>query len=267
MSTHNEEDYILAHSWAESHPGIVMKLLCSNKSSMGCKAGRHDAEVWEELLQPYNIALFVRVDDDIVYIERGAVAHLVAHKLFHKNQLFKLHGIAIGNIVNHCQLPFLHEAMGAFKPPTSHGFGYYDDSWTNSKLAYAQHLAFLDHQEAGTTYKYHYHTWDMNTCPCQKGQPKLDICASGWYRWCMNSFVIGGQTLAGASVGIAPDKRDESWISAYLPQKYGVHSESVGKALAVHFTYGQQRKSKFAPLESLLSRYEEISSKVQPANQ
>jgi len=261
MSTSTEEDFDLGQNWATSYPEVV-KLLCSKNSPMGCKAGRHDAEVWEKLVQPYANTLFVRVDDDIVYIERGAIAHLVAHKLFHKNQLFKLHGTATGNIVNHCQLPFLHEAMGAFKSPMSEVFGYYDASWTKSNLAYEQHMAFLQHYDAGTTYKYHYGTWDMNRCACQKGQPKLDVCASGWYRWCINFFVVGGQTLVNATVGIAPDKREESWISAYLPQKHGVHSESVGKALAVHFSYQQQRHSKFTPLEDLLPKYQQISSKV-----
>ena len=260
MSTSTEADFTIGESWVKEHPQTI-QLLCS-RTAKGCKAGRHDAEVWEELLQPYPDTLFVRVDDDIVFMEKGAVAHLVAHKLFHHNPAFQLHGIALGNIVNHCQLPYLHETIGAFETNRRLGhFGYYDSSWTNSSLAYAQHISFLSNYDAGTLQKYHFPTWDMNRCACERGQHGLSICNAGWYRWCMNFFVVGGLTLRDESVGVAPDKREESWISAYLPRKYGVHTEAVGRALVVHFSYGTQRKnSNETLLNDLLTRYKTISS-------
>ena len=262
MSTSSSEDYAIGVDWAQSHPNLI-KLICSRKKR-GCRAGRHDAEVWEELLQPHSDTLFVRVDDDIVFIEQGAVTQLVAHKLFHKNFLFRLHGIALGNVVNHCQLPYLHEAIGAFDTPATGRFGYYDASWTNVTLAHAQHVSFLAHYKSNTLHKYHFPTWDMNACACESLQPELNICNSGWYRWCMNFFVVSGQSIQNETVAVFPDRREESWISAHLPKKYGIHTESVGRALAVHFSYGVQRgkKKAFHQNELLLPSYKNISLEV-----
>lgn len=259
MSTSSTEDYALGVKWSQSYPDTI-KLLCSHKEQ-GCREGRHDAEVWEELLQPHRDTLFVRIDDDVVFVEQGAVTHLVAHKLFHDNASFRLHGIAIGNVVNHCQLPHLHEAIGALELPASESFGYYDASWTNAKLAHAQHLSFLTHYNADTLHKYHYPTWDMNACACDGLQPWLDVCNSGWYRWCMNFFVVSGHSIQNETIAVFPDKREESWISAHVPKKYGVHSESVGRALAVHFSYGmQRRKDGMSSSEDLFLRiYKNIS--------
>ena len=53
-------------------------------------------EYYNTLMQGQVRTLFVRVDDDVVYIERGAFSLLVAHKLFHKSKLFRW------NIIRSC---------------------------------------------------------------------------------------------------------------------------------------------------------------------
>lgn len=247
MSTLLPSDYNVGMKWAAGYPDII-KTLCSKSTRTaadalaGCRAGRHDAEVWNDLLQGYDDTLFVRIDDDTVFIHEGAVTRLLAHKLFHASAAFRLHGVAVGNVVNHCQLPHLHQAIGAFSLPAGMpAFEYYGKQWKSVDHALAQHDSFFANQRAGTLSKYMYPKWDMNACACDREQDGLGICNKGWYRWCINFFVVGGGTIRGANTSVAKDKREETWISAYLPRQMQLRSESVGAALLVHFSYGMQR--------------------------
>ena len=256
------DDYDVGMEWAANHP--VVKTLCSKRLRKGCKAGRHDSEVWEELLQNNQDTLFVRIDDDVMYIHQGAVTSLVAHKLFHRSEAFRLHGVAVGNVINHCQLSHLHQAIGAFTPPAAlKQFQYYHNHFSWANMTFAQHESFFRHQQAGTLHKYMYPVWDMNACACDRPQKGMEQCNNGWYRWCMNFFVVGGGTLQGARV-VAPDNREETWISAYNPRHMQLRSESVGAALLVHFSYWATRSDPFYDKSRSINlpKYVRLSRKV-----
>lgn len=89
--------------------------------------------------------------------------------------------IAVANVINHCQLPALHQALGAWQAPAGvEPFHYYGSSWTRGELAVAQLEAFLRNYRAGTLGKYSFAQWDMNACPCKRKQFMLDICHRGY---------------------------------------------------------------------------------------
>ena len=67
--------------------------------------------------------LFIKVDDDIVRMERHALAYLSAHKLFHASSSFRRDGLVSANVINHGHLGYLHQALGAWHP--SHEYSYH----------------------------------------------------------------------------------------------------------------------------------------------
>ena len=68
----------------------------------------------------YEEALFLKLDDDIVFIGDGAIEAMALAKRKHTGQC----GTMSANVVNHAELDALHQQMGAYKA------GYIAPHWT-----------------------------------------------------------------------------------------------------------------------------------------
>lgn len=251
--THDQADRAIAATWASECTEV--RIIEPDNHN---RCGRNDSDVWNRLVQGHRDAIFVRVDDDTVFVKDGTIEALVDHVLTEGPR-----SLAVANVVNHCQMPALHQALGAWRAPAGvEPFHYYGSSWTRGELAVAQLEAFLHNYHADALSRYSFAQWDLNACRCTRKQFMLDICHRGYYRWCINFFAVSGALLDGKRLH-APDGREESWISAYLPHDEEVPHDSdqnvlgsaarsttnrpvravvLGESLVVHFAYGSQRE-------------------------
>lgn len=238
--------------------------------------------------------LLLKVDDDVVFVDRGALAYLAAHKMFHRSAAFRRRGIVIANVVNHGHLPFLHAALGTWTPRRCLGY-FAQTALPEPALRLSgelQHVAFLQHlrdslrQDPLSTgdssgadggrggvhhgrglEAYWFGSWDLNACNCTGLVPqRANRCAGGrFYRWGINVVAISA-----ASLLRFPDDNDEWWITAGWQTGISqegravsidgiapdvIHAEVAGKAVVVHYAYSRQRQGKIDADGCLLRQY------------
>ena len=163
MNTKSVSDRNVAFSWAGDSPQVKAFDVYGRQPS-------GITHCFNEVLQNHSTTLFIKLDDDIVLIERHALAHLAAHKLFHPSASFRKYGVASANVINHGHLAFVHEALGAWTPaghskPDYYSFWGQPGTWL-LRHGIRQHEDFLRHVAEGTTDAYHFGVWDMNQCSC-----------------------------------------------------------------------------------------------------
>lgn len=170
----------------------------------------------------------LQIDDDVVYIERHALARLAAHKIFHSSVAFQQHGLAVANVVNHGHLPYVHAALGAW--PGYANLSYHGHTRSMSRTrpntvrtiyisaANTMHKHFLAHERKGNTSAYHFQAWDLNACRCTGLVSNFyNRCAAErYYRWGINAIAFGGGfVMSGSPMPVPmPDNNDEWWIVA-----------------------------------------------------
>ncbi|KAG2498632.1 hypothetical protein HYH03_003379 [Edaphochlamys debaryana] len=227
--------------------------------------------------------MYVKIDDDVVFIEDHAIDQmLIAHNL-HRYHLIS------ANVVNHQPLELPHSQSGAHTtyeqtvpgdktswrpvmkaapvdpsepdakrpvvpvPFMDNGW----DVWGNWSKAASVHYSFLANAEAGQLEKYRFpnneRLWDFNR-------------HFGYTRWRINMIMFKGATIdvhvynMSSTVGTYPGD-DEDFITRILPQQLNRTSAAVSEALAVHFSFFMQR----AGLENstdLLDRYALLAEKT-----
>jgi hypothetical protein len=99
MATQSAKDLHDGHAWAAANPAVFAFAAGGRKPS-------GIAYCFDTLLQNHSHTLFIKIDDDIVFMRAGALAYLAAHKLFHRLHKFRLHGIVSANVVNHGHLAY-----------------------------------------------------------------------------------------------------------------------------------------------------------------
>eukprot|EP00667_Euglena_gracilis_P009680 EG_transcript_9840 len=210
-------------------------------------------------------AIYVKFDDDLVFVEDGAVEWLVYEKLRRPEFI-----VLSANVINHSQLPYLHWRMGLLLGQ----FQYYGH--VTPRMAAVQHAAFLAAMEAAdngnVSYaaalrRYHFGLWDQSVCLCdapQLGAARLDhglpFCNQrGHYRWSINMFIIEAADMVKPA-----QQQDELFFSNYLPTIAGDRRTGVvGRAVAVHAMYHSQRAgiSESRENKQWLARYQRLAER------
>ena len=189
-------------------------------------------------------ALYVKIDDDILYFHPKAIFLMAQQKLSSNNVLVS------ANVVNHAALSRLHSNMGLFNstticttlntyesevreyipyPPYNFdGSPYGHHSWRSGPHASLQHTVFLRRKSCNNISSYDFGLHDFNT--------------DGTYaRWSINMFVFQGGDISEENLRQLCYSDDEAFLSISLPNVLHKHSTSVGGAVAVHFAYSSQR--------------------------
>lgn len=112
---------------------------------------------------PDDSTVWIKIDDDIVFIQAGAIECLAWSKLHRPDVPFMG-----GNVINHAQLAWVHQQLhavcrlrGSNVPP----FQYGCYSWTQGSYATLQHDAFLAHHAANPNLVRHIATlWFCRAC-------------------------------------------------------------------------------------------------------
>lgn len=164
--------------------------------------------------------VYVRLDDDIVYIHPGAIETLVRKRLANP-QCF----LVYGNIVNNAVMTHLHQRIRAMpivgKPVM---YNAKDDiGWKNPIFARAVHENFLQRAAEGTLSAYFMNDWFLWDAA------RVSINCISWL----------GETFLERDI-IVPDA-EEVWLACAAPKATGQFNLIAGDALLCHYAFWTQR--------------------------
>jgi hypothetical protein len=163
---------------------------------------------------------YVRLDDDIVWMDREAIAELLDARLVHQDAL-----LVCGNIVNNAICSHLHQRAGAMS--TEAGVVGYEcmdaTGWRSPTFAEAVHRAFLADMER--------RLWER-------------WLFSDWYlvnreRFSINAICWRGEDLAPLADQVAGDEED--WWTTMATEQLGKFNVIAGSAVFAHFGFITQR--------------------------
>ncbi|KAJ3167415.1 hypothetical protein HDU88_002337 [Geranomyces variabilis] len=206
---------------------------------------------------------YVKIDDDVVFIEDGAFeamrdeivknrfymvsANVVAHGTlispqvrmgrFHHYNLENHTGVRAEPFLDNSPLRAIHEGWRAPADPQT----CVHQNWECVAIA---HYNFLDsYDEDRTLPEYRFPLWDFHT-------PE-------YVRFNINMVVAKDSELIAILNAMDWTKDDEEFMSVTWPTRTGRHAAAVGNAMAAHFSYFPARKE--LDKTDVLKRYERIA--------
>jgi hypothetical protein len=188
--------------------------------------------------------VFIRFDDDIVYVHEDAVERLGRHKTQTPESVCSFALIWNNSIVSW----FLQQA-GIIPMDYGHvGGPYCMDSvgWASGQFAVKIHRLLLDHIDAGTTER----VFLYQDFPLKVGM-----------QFSVSCFAALGKYYAGLRTpGVLEPDEEESWHTVHEPRRIGQPNMIVGNALVSHYTFFPQQSAVNA--SDVLDRYRLLSEKL-----
>ena len=171
--------------------------------------------------------VYVRLDDDVVFAEPGAIVRLAARRLDEPDPF-----LLFGNVYNNALVSHLHQRLGRLT--TEHGLVGYDCmdavGWNDGAFAIDTHRRFLADPDPE-----HWRLPDWNL---------------SWYeRFSINVFAWTGDAFAtfGGRVG----RDEEDWLSVQRPKEIGRPSRMAGDCFFSHYAFFTQREAIDAAVDVL----------------
>lgn len=170
---------------------------------------------------------YVKLDDDVCWMENGAIETLVRYKAAHPEIL-----VAFSNTVNNGICSHLHQRMGLVNSPVTIEYdGHFVTYATEPhRIRYVKdvHESFLKSLSDGTTDRYKSFTqWLLN-----------EVCI----RVSINCICMTGLDTGAMLETMLKSANDEGDISEVLPKKLGRINAICGKSLIAHFAFCKQRE-------------------------
>jgi len=227
--------------------------------------------IWRLASEPK--AIYVKIDDDIVYIADGAIAELVREKL-RGRFLF-----VSANVVNHGILSAVHQELAQLRwlakptaadsekqgipfPPwhfrgdvildprfrIEHTF-YSDCIWRRWDCAALAHEVLLHRLADGTSCAFDFGMYDLHA----HGYGTMSDGLGRSIDWNTNFFAFATEDFSDINWdGVSND--DEAEMSTKHPRRRNEHAAALGRALVSHFTFSSQEKG-LRQNTSLVARY------------
>lgn len=176
--------------------------------------------------------IYVRLDDDLIYIHKGALVKLVRYRIAHPKP-FLVYPTIINNTRTSFQLQkhgIIPESWGLVEPilcaPTA---------WVNPSFVFNLHQKALDAIERDSLEEF--------TLPSEE--------FTDWETGniSINSFAIFGKDMAECNVGAD----EEGYLSKFRPQAVHRHNARCGDAFVIHFAYHTQ--TEFMDKSGMLTDY------------
>lgn len=200
-------------------------------------------------------AIYIRFDDDIVYIDDNYFRNIVKFRIEHPE-----YWAVFGNIWNNAITSYLHQQEGNI----GYDYGVCDSycmdpvGWGNGDFAEYIHNLLLDKIDKGQTDDLYLRggagnddvTWDGNGYLLTDG-----------YRFSISNFAIFGKDYAQFG-GKFPDLDEELWLTEQVPVVTGRSNVIVPDALVSHFTFSPYQKPHIFENTDLLKRYNVLSKKL-----
>jgi hypothetical protein len=194
----------------------------------------HEKVAWNDIYQFWKYyknpkTVYIRLDDDIVYIERDFIK-----KLAQFTQENPQYIVVFGNINNNGIVSHIHQRLNAFNYPYHISYfpfnelynGTPDGLYNAAQVAEVVHREFIKRVLNGENHKYYFPQWDIDwNMPGQR----IFINAMAW---------LGG-SFKKHNVDVPFD--EEFYITQTLPQLAKMPTTICGTALCSHFAFGPQR--------------------------
>lgn len=182
-------------------------------------------------------AIYVRMDDDVVWLEPGFFDKLLAQRLLERDAF-----LVFPLIINNAVCTFLLQNLGLLDVPhrlTPHCLD--KTAWGSGEFAEALHRDFLARVHAGTYDNLHFAPNVVASLA------RVSINCMAWFGVSMQPFD-----------GVFPDGVDEEeWVSVTLPMLLRRSNMITGQAIAVHFAFFTQRGH--LDRTDVLARYAELA--------
>jgi len=196
--------------------------------------------------------IYIRFDDDIVYIEDDFFQNIVRFRLEHPE-----YWAVFGNIWNNAIISYLHQQEGNI------GFDYGECStwcmddvgWGNGEFAEYIHEILLDKVKNKS----------IKDLYLKGGAGNEDVSWNGFgyeltsgYRFSISNFAIFGSDYAPFD-GKFEDLDEEIWLTEKIPLLTGKKNIICPDALVSHFTFSPHQKPHIFSNTDLLKRYDRLS--------
>lgn len=210
INTNVPEDIEWIRAQEEKYDKVTLDLM------MGGQPFQHGGlfNFWRNLKDRETI--YIRFDDDIVYISEGFIKKMLDFRLANPQYLFVLPNVINNSITDH-----IHQRMGVL---VTDPIGYEcmnENGARRGDVAEVKHRTFLKNLKNNEIDKYKFNRWILN----------------GYERMSINSLCWFGKDLDGVDVG--PD--EEQQIASDIPDKLGRPNVVYGDVIVSHFAFGPQR--------------------------
>ncbi len=184
-------------------------------------------------------AIYVRMDDDLVWFERGFFARLLAERTADRDPLF-VFPLIINNAICSWLLHTLRrlDIRAPLQPWCLDPVG-----WESHEFAEALHRWFLGRVQRGTLDQLRFHR-------VTTALARVSINCIAWF----------GADLAPTRGEFPREADEEEYASVTLPLLLGRVNRITGQAIAAHYSFFPQRKHLDAT--DLLARYRELAPPV-----
>lgn len=180
-------------------------------------------------------AVYLRLDDDIVFLSESFVATMFDFRLEHPDPF-----LVYANIINNAVVSWIHQKLGNFRFAVHSGYSAIDDVGLHDpEFAAALHSEFLrSHDDP----KWLFDRWLATE------YERISINAVSWFGQDLNEPV---------------EADEEHWLSVARPKELSRPNMICGSAVCVHFAFQPQR----ATLDScgLLDRYARLGASLKDA--
>lgn len=196
--------------------------------------------------------VYVRLDDDIVYVHDDAIERLAAAKLEMRPTMCT-HALMWNNAITSWYL----QQAGVIPAPGSVTDGYTwpevggpfcmdPVGWANGEFAVHLHRLLLDRIDAGTPEDVYLYQ-DM---PLQLGM-----------QFSVSAFAsLGADYARLPQPGVLVPDEEEHWHTVHQPRQIGAPNIIIGNALVSHYTFGPQQRQVLA--SDVLDRYRALADKL-----
>jgi hypothetical protein len=178
--------------------------------------------------------IYVRLDDDIVYIRQGSLTRLFDARIKDTSSF-----LLYGNIINNAIITHLHQRTGNLD--ASYGRSSYacmcSTGWQNSDFAEKLHRDFLS--KLAQDHQFTLPDWQLYD------NERVSINVISWR---------GDEFLKFSGV-VGSD--EEQWLSVDKPRSLGTINRIIGDTLFVHYAFYPQRNH--IDTTDILSRYEALA--------
>jgi hypothetical protein len=179
---------------------------------------------------------YIRLDDDIVYIEKNSLKILFEKRIKDKDSF-----LLYGNIINNAVITHIHQRTGNLS--NHYGFSSYNCmcniGWSNSIFAESLHRDFLSNKD------------------------KISFVLPDWYlfnneRVSINVISWRGDEFLKFNGNVGLD--EEQWLSVDKPKSIGKYNKIIGNTLFVHYSFYTQREH--LDKTDILEKYKELCNTI-----
>ena len=231
VNTKNPEDLAYIHNLSKDNGMVTLDESAKDSPHLGTNTAiRHffknccDADT-----------VYVRFDDDVIFIENDFVSKICHFKLS-RQDIF----LALGNIINNALCDYIHKEMGVLNTGANLTFDAMCQSgWANPMVALEKHANFLKAYHENRLHEYKFDHRVLNDYP----------------RFSINAICWEGKDFQEFGGAIGHDDEEE-WLTRVKPSQILKPNAIFGQSICVHFSFHTQRR--LLDSTNLLDMYRDI---------